>query len=124
MRNSSEFNKHKDALTKFLFSTKTTKSYSNLEIEQAEIVRLQKNDQSITSIRSSVIYVLNYYEYMCAAYNSNSLDRTLIEQSQRGFIVGYRAKFSSFIDEERTDYQGNKEDRVFKNLIIVADSLK
>ena len=62
--------------------------------------RSAKNEGEKAFLRSAV-YVLNYWEFVCAALTVGDLDAELMRRTVRQHIVGYHTKFSAFIDSER-----------------------
>jgi len=74
------------------------------------------NDEQ-TAFARGAIYILNYWEFVCAAMVVGDLDPELVRRTVRQHIVGYHDKFAALIDHERQ----TGDALVYRHLRAVAD---
>jgi hypothetical protein len=97
MRHAELYNKHVIALTKLSPGTAKPSPYLTDVLNE---ITLPANDDE-GAFKRAVIYVMNYWEFVCAAVVVGDLDADLVRRTVRQNIVGYHDKFSAIIDHER-----------------------
>jgi len=113
MRHAEVYNRHHSALS--LLSPGATPISDDL----LALMRNQRppaNEGEKAFLRAAV-YVLNYWEFVCAALTVGDLDAELVRRTVRQHIVGYHSKFAAFIDAERAA----GDHLVYKQLRTIAN---
>ncbi|WAC59459.1 DUF4760 domain-containing protein [Brevundimonas sp. SL130] len=97
MRHAEAYNRHHSALS--LLSPGATP----ISAELLALMRDQRQpaNEGEKAFRTAAVYILNYWEFVCAALTVGDLDAELMRRTVRQHIVGYHSKFAAFIDAER-----------------------
>lgn len=96
MRNSGEFNKHKDIVLDHL--DLSTPVNTKMILEAQERVK----EKGINIVRS-VRFVANYFEFLSAGYVTRDLDEALLIRSMRSIMIRFHVQFEPFLQEERKE---------------------
>ncbi|WP_157179897.1 DUF4760 domain-containing protein [Rhizobium sp. CCGE 510] len=117
MRNSAEYNKHREIILKH-FSPQT-------KIDTSLIAQTQKSvtDPAI-NLRWSVVYLANYIEFICVGYVTRDLDEGLLIKSFRSIIINFWDSFEPFLLEERQDDYGRYNPKIYENIEITAQEMR
>lgn len=110
MRNSSEFMTRQDRVRRYLLGKYKSISNDIIKIEQQNMPK----DKEI-SLRSDVLYLTNYFEFICAGYRCGDLDEKILIRTLRSVLVDWHDRFKHFIEEERTE-NGVRNPSYFGNL--------
>lgn len=124
MRNSPEFNKHREIYMDYINPGKSVSYDLISEInDRLKLATPSLNGRPAVDLIRSVRYLCNYYEFICAGYLSGDLDEKLIIRTIRGTVVSFYDEVKQFIDDERRTKDGINY-LIFQNIETCSDILR
>ena len=114
MRNSAEFQRHRlNVSTRFPIGKPVTQGdVASLKQERADPSAYKDNK---IPVMDSIVYLLNYYEFISVGVRTLDLDEHMIELTLRSILVTYFAHVSPIIDDRRSE-----NPNVFTNYVALV----
>ena len=117
MRNSSELNMHRANIMNLI---PLGSSVGPRMLERMKAGELRGGDENSLSLDDSILYVLNYYEFICAGTDLDQLNERLIRNTMRSIFVRFHDMVEIYIRDAITDDFGRKNDKIFEHFRAVV----
>lgn len=117
MRNSAEYNKHREVAIKYLGHE------ISIDTNKIKSAQLKVKSEDI-DVRRSVVYLANYFEFISVGYVTRDLDESLLIKSFSSILTNFWDSFHPFLMEERADDYGRYNPSIYENLELTAKELK
>lgn len=123
MRNSTEFNKHREILIDYLDQDNILTG-ALIKTAQLKINADAKLSEKNINLSRSARYIANYFEFLCAGYVTGDIDEALLVKTHRSILISYSDWLKEYIEEERLNADGGYNPRLFDNLNAVAAEMR